>query len=81
MRPSIIKIGNSKGLRLNKQILDQYHISDQVELILEKDRIILKPVNTPREGWNEAFQQMAKNNEDHLLIEDVFEDEDLEGWS
>ena len=81
MEASIIQIGNSKGLRLNKQLLDQYQISDKVEMILEKDQIIIKPIKKTRNGWNEAFKEMAKNNEDQPLMNDVFEDEVFEEWS
>jgi len=81
METSIIKIGNSKGLRLSKHILEQYSIEDKVEMILEEDRIILKPVKKPREGWDKAFKKMSELNEDKLLIDDVFEDEDLEEWN
>jgi antitoxin MazE len=48
MEASIIKIGNSKGLRLSKTILEKYNIKDKVELILEKGQIVLKPISTPR---------------------------------
>ena len=78
MEVSIIQIGNSKGLRLSKKILETYNIQDKVELILEKGKIILKPIDSPRQGWDDAFKQMAKNNDDALLIQDVFEDENLE---
>jgi len=81
MRASIIKIGNSKGLRLSKQIIDQYQIEDQVELTLEKGRIILEPLKKSREGWSEAFQKMSENGDDQLIMEDVFEDEGFEEWS
>ena len=75
IKASIIKIGNSKGLRLNKSILEWYNIKDTVELILEKGRIILKPVDQPRKGWDEAFRKMHTNKDDILLIDDIFEDE------
>ncbi len=81
MEASIIQIGNSKGLRLSKQLLDQYHITDKVELILEKDQIILKPIDTPRKGWDQAFMEMAKNGDDQLLIPEALEDDELEEWS
>ena len=44
METAIIKIGNSKGLRLSKTILEKYNIKDKVELILEMGQIILKPI-------------------------------------
>lgn len=81
METQIIKIGNSKGLRLSKTILEKYNIQDKVELILEKEQIILKPIAKSREGWEESAREMRTNGDDHLLITDVFEDEDFEGWN
>jgi antitoxin component of MazEF toxin-antitoxin module len=46
MTKAIIKIGNSKGIRLAKMILEKYHIQDSVELDLEADHIVLRPVKT-----------------------------------
>jgi antitoxin MazE len=80
METSIIKIGNSKGLRLSKQILEQYQITDKVEMILESDKIILKAINEPRQGWDLAFKEMSVHGDDKLLIDDVFEDEGFEEW-
>ncbi|MFB5944803.1 AbrB/MazE/SpoVT family DNA-binding domain-containing protein [Albibacterium profundi] len=80
METPIIKIGNSKGLRLSKTILETYKIKDKVELIFEEGRIILKPIATPRENWEKEFIKMSENNDDKLLINDVFDDEDLEEW-
>jgi len=77
MEVSVIKIGNSKGIRLSKTLLDRYNIADTVDLIMDKDQIILKPVSAPRKGWEKAFEKMAKHDDDKLLIDDVFNDEDL----
>ena len=81
MNISIIPIGNSKGIRLPKAILDKYNIEDEVELVLEKDCIVLKPKASPRKGWEESFKEMHENGDDQLLIDDVFEDENFEGWN
>ena len=78
---SVISIGNSKGIRLTKTLLEKYNIQDTVELILEKNYIILKPKTSPRKGWEKSFQKMRKNGDDKLLVPDVFEDENLEEWS
>ncbi len=80
METAIIQIGNSKGLRLSKTILEKYNIKDKVEMILEKGRIILKPIDSPRKNWEKAFEEMSKNNDDTLLFNDVFEDENFEEW-
>jgi antitoxin MazE len=80
MEVSVIKIGNSKGIRLSKTLLDKYNIQDTVEVILEKGQIVLKPLSRPRKGWEKAFRKMAENGDDRLLINDVFDDENLEEW-
>jgi antitoxin MazE len=77
---SIIPIGNSKGIRLSKTLLQKYNITDKVELILEKGYIILKPIPKPRNGWEIAFKKMHENGDDKLLINEVFEDENHEEW-
>ena len=81
MELSVIRIGNSKGFRLSKTLIEKYNIKDKVELILEKDQIIIKPISSPRNGWEKAFKEMNENGEDQLLFNDVFENENLEVWS
>ncbi|MCD6200214.1 MAG: AbrB/MazE/SpoVT family DNA-binding domain-containing protein [Bacteroidales bacterium] len=80
MEISVIKIGNSKGFRLPKALLDKYNIKDKVELILEKGFIVLKPISTPRKGWENAFKEMHKKGDDKLLFDDIFDEENIEEW-
>ncbi len=80
MELSIIQIGNSKGFRLSKTLIEKYNIKDKVELILEKGYIIIKPISSPRKGWETAFMEMNKNGDDQLLFNDVFDNENLEEW-
>jgi len=80
MEVSIIKIGNSKGIRLSKTLLEKYNIRDTVDLILEKGQIIIKPVAVPRKGWDKAFMEMNANGDDDLLINELFDDEDFDEW-
>ncbi|HBH07614.1 MAG TPA: MazF family transcriptional regulator [Flavobacteriales bacterium] len=81
MEVSIIKIGNSKGFRLSKTLIEKYNIKDKVELILEKGYMIIKPLSNPRAGWEESFKEMNENGDDQLLFDDIYEDEDFEEWS
>lgn len=80
MQLSVIQIGNSRGIRIPKAILDKYQIKDSVAVELRDDALILRPVRKPREGWEESFRQMHENGDDKLLIPDVFEDETWESW-
>ena len=77
---SVIQIGNSKGIRLTKTLIDKYNITDTVELVLEKGYIIIKPKKEPRKGWGKAFKKMRDLGDDNLLISDVFQDENFEEW-
>lgn len=81
MEVSVIKIGNSRGFRLSKALLEKYNIKDKVELILEKGQIIIKPLTTPRKGWEKAFQEMHTAGDDKLLFDDVFDDENPDEWN
>ena len=81
MELSIIQIGNSKGFRLSKTLIEKYNIKDKVELILEKGQMILKPIPSPRNNWEKAFKEMNENGDDQLLFNDVFENENLEEWN
>ncbi|MFZ4101183.1 MAG: AbrB/MazE/SpoVT family DNA-binding domain-containing protein [Sphingobacterium thalpophilum] len=78
---SVIPIGNSKGIRLSKTILEKYNITDKVELILEQGYMILKSKTEPRSGWDNAFKNMHDSGDDQLLIQDVFDEEDFEEWT
>lgn len=80
MEVAVIKIGNSKGIRLSKTLLERYNIKDSVELIMEKGYMILKPKEEVRKGWSEAFRDMHKAGNDRALMPDVFEDENLDEW-
>ncbi len=80
MEISLIKIGNSKGFRLPKILIEKYDLKDKVELILEKDYLILKPTSIPRKNWEAAFREMNEQGDDQLLFDDVFEDENMEEW-
>lgn len=81
MEISVIQIGNSKGFRLPKTILERYQITDKVEMILEKGQIILRPISEPRKGWDKAFKKMHREEEDQLFFNDVFEDENFDEWN
>ena len=81
MDVSVISIGNSKGIRLTKTVLEKYNITDTLELILEKGYMILKPKPEPRKGWEKSFKKMHENEDDKLAMPDVFGDEKFEEWN
>jgi antitoxin MazE len=78
MEIPIIPIGNSKGIRFSKTLIEKYDFKDSVELILNDEFLIIKPVARPRKNWETAFKLMHDNGDDKLFINDVFEDENIE---
>ncbi len=81
MRARVIKIGNSQGLRIPKPILEQTGIMDDVEIEVEKDQIIIRPVKNVREGWDAAFKRMSQRGDDAPLInENISNSWDEEEW-
>ena len=82
MRMHIVKIGNSKGVRIPKALLDQTGIKDDVELEVDKTRIIIRPLINPRAGWDNAFKTMANNGDDALMngIDTISHSWDDEEW-
>ena len=79
IKTKLIQIGNSKGIRIPKHILERLNLKNKIELIIDDEtkQIHIKSINTPRRNWEEAFQKMHENREDELLIDDGF---DLEAW-
>jgi antitoxin MazE len=67
VRASIVRIGNSRGLRIPKALLDQCGIGDSVDLTVEGGRLVLSPLRRPRDGWAEAAESMAARGDDRLL--------------
>jgi antitoxin MazE len=67
MRSRIVKIGNSRGIRLPKPLLDQTGIIEEVELEVDKGRIIIRPLSNPRAGWDAAFKAMAEAGDDAMI--------------
>ena len=78
MKIPIVPIGNSKGIRLSKTLIEKYDFKDSVELILNEEYLIIKAIVEPRLNWENAFKEMHEIGDDKLIIPDVFEDEDLE---
>jgi antitoxin MazE len=76
---SVVQIGNSRGIRLPKRIFHELNIKDKVELIINKDELIIKGVEKkPRQGWSEAFAKMSADKADKLLLPENIDDETFE---
>ena len=80
MEIPIIKIGNSKGILLSKTLLERYNFGEKAEIVMKHNHLEIRPVQSPRKGWDEKFQQMHQRGDDRLIIDNLFEDDYLEEW-
>jgi antitoxin MazE len=67
----IVRIGNSKGLRIPKAIRDQIGLEGQVTLAVEGNALVVRKSKVPRAGWRErCARALRKNPEQELLLPD-----------
>ncbi len=69
MRTELVRIGNSRGVRIPKPIIAQCGLGDTVELRVENDCLVISPGRRPRQGWEEAFRAAGTAVRDELLLE------------
>jgi len=66
-KTKLIKIGNSRGIRIPKPMIDRLDLEPEVELVVAEDHLEIRRARRPREGWAEAFREMAERGDDKLL--------------
>ena len=71
MKAELIKIGNSRGLRIPSTILKQCGMNKKVNLTVEDHRLIITPCEEARLGWENDFKHMAHNDDDLPLDSDI----------
>ena len=77
----IVRIGNSRGIRVPKALLEQAQLGDGVELHAEPGRLVVRPIRQPRAGWAEAAAQMHRLEDDRLLDPAAPTHFDTEEWA
>ena len=64
MYTTLIKIGNSQGVRLPKAIIEQVGLKKDLDLTVEHGAVVLRPVRKVRDGWAEAAAECRSVEED-----------------
>lgn len=62
----LVRIGNSRGVRLPKPLIEQAGLSDEVELEVRQGAIVIRPADGPRTGWADAAAALAATDADLL---------------
>ena len=81
VKVNIVRIGNSRGIRIPKTLLEQCGLEGELELVPEGNQLILRSAASPRRGWDQAYRAMAERGDDGLLDADtknVFDESEWE---
>lgn len=67
MKTTLIPIGNSRGIRIPKPVIEQCGLTEQIEMLVQDRTLVIRAPRRPRIGWNESFAKMALLGDDKLL--------------
>jgi len=67
MKARLIRIGNSRGVRLPKPLISQAGLTEEVELHVHDGSIIIARSLSHRSGWAEAAKKMRQNSDENLI--------------
>ena len=80
MKARLIRIGNSRGVRLPKPLIEQAGLQEQVDIQVRGNALVISPSDHPRAGWAEAARQMRERGDDRLLDGTTATSFDEEEW-
>lgn len=69
MKTKIVRIGNSRGVRIPKPLLEEAGLEDEVELSVIEDSIVIEAAHQTRAGWSDAARTLHEREGDELLDE------------
>ena len=67
MKTHLVQIGNSRGIRLPKPLIEEAGLNGDVEVRLGHGGIVILPARPPRSGWAEAARALRDRDADRLL--------------
>ena len=80
MKARLVRIGNSRGVRLPKLLIQEARLKDEVLLRVRDGAVIITSSSRPRSGWAEAASQVRQQDQDRLLDEPTPTDFDQKEW-
>lgn len=80
MKTKLVRIGNSRGIRIPKPLIEEAGLLDEVELEVRKGAIVISPANGVRSNWEEAAEAIHDDGADQLLDAGVNTRFDDEEW-
>jgi len=81
IRSKVINIGNSRGVRIPKTILEQAGLTDEVEMRVEGNKLVINARRLVRADWKAKFSLMAAKGDDQLLDGSIPTQWDQDEWT
>lgn len=82
MKIQLVRIGNSRGIRIPKPVIEQCGFGETVELQVEPDRLVIRPDRRLRRGWKRAFAAADSKGRDSMILEGIPPNQfDQEEWT
>ena len=60
MKARLVRIGNSRGIRLPKPLIEQAGLGEEVELLVQDGAILIQSTPSSRAGWADAARHLAE---------------------
>jgi antitoxin MazE len=67
MKTRLVRIGNSRGVRIPKPLIEQAGLTEDVELTVRDGAVVIEPATASRSGWADAAKRMRERDDDLLL--------------
>lgn len=80
MKAKLIQIGNSRGVRIPKPLIEAAGLGDEVDLEVRNGELVIKRIKRVREGWAEAAKKAAELDDDKLIWPPFPNEFDHEEW-
>jgi len=68
----VVRIGTFKGIRIPKFVIEQCQLHGAVDLIVQQGQLLVRSATKARTGWNQAFEQMHRHEDDRDTTACVF---------
>jgi antitoxin MazE len=69
IKSHLVRIGNSRGIRIPKVWVEQLDLNDEVEMTVRPDGLVIRSARHPRQGWEEQFRLMHERGDDRHLAD------------
>ena len=83
MKTNLIQIGNSKGIRIPKSLIEQFNLTEGIELIPSAQGLLIASTVKPRKSWEDSFKKavVSKNSAENSEWQNISNGFDKEEWS